>query len=232
MQSLSCAQSPRVARGRFLAEAPLQWRPMKEQPCWVDSSPAWTPATAEIPARVDVVVIGAGYSGLAAARSVARGGASVAVFDTQALGEGASARNGGQALAGLNRGASELIARYGRQRARVLFAASLEAISLLERVIADEGIACDCERVGHLQAAAKPSHFERFKTEQDVLAREFDHRVDLGASIAAGHGARRRRLSRRARRCAQSRHSPGQVPARPGPRGNRRRRAVCTSARG
>jgi glycine/D-amino acid oxidase-like deaminating enzyme len=152
---------------------------MKEQPCWVDTAPAWAAERQEVPARVDVVVIGAGYGGLSAARAVARGGASVAVFERQALGDGASGRNGGQVLTRLNPGAGDLVARYGRARARVLFAASLEAISMFERVIADEAIACDCERVGHLEAAAKASHFEHFKAEQEVLGREFDHRVDL-----------------------------------------------------
>jgi glycine/D-amino acid oxidase-like deaminating enzyme len=152
---------------------------MKDQPCWIDSAPPWTTPQDEVPDRVDVVVIGAGYTGLSAARAVARGGASVAVFDRRALGEGASARNGGQVLTGLRPGAADLVARHGRQRARVLFAASLEAISALERLLAEESIACDCERVGHLEAAAKPSHFEHFKAEQELLAREFNHHVDL-----------------------------------------------------
>lgn len=152
---------------------------MKEQPCWRDSAPAWEPRTHELPERVDVVVIGAGYTGLAAARAVARSGASVAVFDKQALGDGASGRNGGQVLTGLKLGAGELVQRYGRQRARVLFNGSLDAIGALERLIAEEVIDCDCERVGHIEAAAKASHFEHFKIEQELLARDFGHRVDL-----------------------------------------------------
>jgi glycine/D-amino acid oxidase-like deaminating enzyme len=152
---------------------------MNERPCWVDSAPAWTEGHREVPERVDVVVIGAGYTGLSAARTVARGGASVAVFDKQGLGSGASARNGGQVLTGLTLGAGDLVERFGRQRARTLFAASLEAMSALETVIRDEAIACDYERAGHIEAAAKASHFEHFKAEQELLAREFKHRVDL-----------------------------------------------------
>ena len=152
---------------------------MKEQPCWIDTAPAWTGTGDPVRERVDVVVIGAGYTGLSAARTVARAGASVAVFEKHALGDGASARNGGQVLTGLKPGAGELVARFGRQRARTLFAASLDAISVLESLIRDEQVPCDYERVGHLEAAAKASHFEHFKTEQDLLAREFNHHVDL-----------------------------------------------------
>jgi glycine/D-amino acid oxidase-like deaminating enzyme len=103
----------------------------------------------------------------------------VAVFDARPFGDGASARNGGQVLTGLELGAGELLAQFGPHRARALFAASLDAIAALEQLVSDEGIDCDCARVGHLEAAAKPSHFEHFKTERDVLAREFGHRVDL-----------------------------------------------------
>jgi glycine/D-amino acid oxidase-like deaminating enzyme len=152
---------------------------MKDQPCWTDSAPAWLATPPAVPDRVDVVVIGAGYTGLSAARAVARGGASVAVFDKQAFGDGASARSGGQVRTGLRLGAAELVTRYGRPRAKVLFTASVDAISALQRLIADETIACDSERVGHVQAASKPAHFERFAREQEVLAREFDHHVDL-----------------------------------------------------
>jgi glycine/D-amino acid oxidase-like deaminating enzyme len=132
-----------------------------------------------LPDRVDVVVIGAGYTGLSAARIVAGAGASVAIFDTRAFGEGASARNGGHVLAGLIPRAADLVGRFGRQRARALFAGSLDAMAALESVIRDETIACEYEPVGHLEAAAKAAHFERFKTEQELLAREFNHHVTL-----------------------------------------------------
>ena len=49
----------------------------------------------------DVVVIGAGYTGLAAARQLARAGASVVVLEREQVGWGASSRNGGQVLTGL-----------------------------------------------------------------------------------------------------------------------------------
>ena len=72
-----------------------------------------------------------------------------------------------------------LVARFGEAGARRLFDLSLESIDALERLIADEAIACDYQRTGHLQAAAKPSHFQAFREEQALLARVFDHRVEL-----------------------------------------------------
>jgi glycine/D-amino acid oxidase-like deaminating enzyme len=128
---------------------------------------------------VDVAIIGGGYTGLSAARQCAKSGASVVVFDRERPGWGASSRNGGQVLAGMKLDPAALVARFGEAGARRLFDLSLESIDALERLIADEAIACDYQRTGHLQAAAKPSHFRAFREEQALLARVFDHRVEL-----------------------------------------------------
>jgi glycine/D-amino acid oxidase-like deaminating enzyme len=130
-------------------------------------------------ARVDVLVVGGGYTGLAAARRLATSGASVLVLDREAIGWGASSRNGGQVLTGLKLDPATLVGRYGEARARRLFDAGNDAIAHLETVINDERIACGFERRGHVQAASKASHFDAFRAEQSLLARVFNHRVDL-----------------------------------------------------
>jgi glycine/D-amino acid oxidase-like deaminating enzyme len=127
----------------------------------------------------DVAVIGGGYTGLSAARELARRGASVIVFERERVGWGASSRNGGQILTGLKPDPATLVASFGESRACRLFAASLESISALEQLIVEEAIDCDYERTGHVQAAAKPSHFNLLRDEQALLARTFAHRVEL-----------------------------------------------------
>jgi glycine/D-amino acid oxidase-like deaminating enzyme len=129
--------------------------------------------------RFDVAVLGAGYTGLSAARQLARAGATVAVFERGRVGEGASSRNAGQVLTGLKLEPAALIARYGQARARELFAISRNAMAELEHVIADEHIECDLARAGHIQAAAKPSHYRAFEEEQALLAKVFNHDVRL-----------------------------------------------------
>jgi glycine/D-amino acid oxidase-like deaminating enzyme len=153
-----------------LSKSPLWWAELPETPV-VEPRP--------LPARADVAVIGAGYTGLSAARSLARGGASVVVLEKHTLGFGASSRNGGQVLTGLKTGAEALLARFGRERSRALFQASLAAIDYLEALVAAERIECGFTRCGHLDAACKPSHLKRFARERTVLEREFGHRVRL-----------------------------------------------------
>jgi glycine/D-amino acid oxidase-like deaminating enzyme len=81
----------------------------------------------------------------------------VVVLERERAGWGASSRNGGQVLAGLKLDPGTLVARYGEQRARLLFDASLQSIARLEALIASESIDCEYEQTGHIQAACKPS---------------------------------------------------------------------------
>ena len=129
--------------------------------------------------RVDVAIIGAGYTGLAAARQLARVGASVVVLERERVGWGASSRNGGQVLTGLKLDPATLVARVGERRARELFEISLESMAALETLIAGEAIECEWERTGHIQAASTRAHFDAFREEQQLLARVFNHRVEL-----------------------------------------------------
>ena len=78
-----------------------------------------------LPESVDVAVIGAGYTGLSAARTLAKNNARVAVLEAETIGWGASSRNGGMVLTGLKLGVNKLISMYGRERTQRMYTASL-----------------------------------------------------------------------------------------------------------
>jgi glycine/D-amino acid oxidase-like deaminating enzyme len=130
-----------------------------------------------LPERVDVAILGAGFTGLSAARTFAKRGARVAVLEAQTLGWGASSRNGGMVLTGLKLGVTDLLSRYGKEPTKRMFAASLEAISSVERIVGEEKIECNFSRSGHLEVASKPGHFEGFQRSAEAMARELGHNV-------------------------------------------------------
>lgn len=148
---------------------------MQEKTFWLDTVeiPAATPR--DFPQRVDVAIIGAGFTGLSAARALARGGASIALFDSHTIGWGASSRNGGMVLTGLKLPTAALISRYGKEATAQMYAASLESIDFVEKLVREENIACDFALGGHLEVACKPKHFDDFRRSAEETARHFNH---------------------------------------------------------
>ena len=145
----------------------------------------------DLPERVDVAVIGAGFAGLAAARLLSRNAAQVAVLEARSIAWGASSRNGGMVLTGLKLGAETLAARYGMERTRQLYRASLDSIDCVERIVREESIDCSFARCGHLEVAAKPSHFAAYTRQAELVEREFGHtlRVVPRAGLASEIGS-------------------------------------------
>lgn len=132
-----------------------------------------------LPQKVDVAVIGGGYTGLSAARTFSQRGVKVAVLEAETMGWGASSRNGGMVLTGLKLPMQTIIQRYGRDLAKSLFQASLDSIDTVEQIVKEENIDCGFARTGHLLAANKPKHYEALRGEVEFMAREFNHKVRL-----------------------------------------------------
>jgi glycine/D-amino acid oxidase-like deaminating enzyme len=132
-----------------------------------------------LPEKVDVAVIGGGYTGLSAALALAKRGNRVSVLEARTIGWGASSRNGGMVLTGLKIPMQAAIKRYGREHARRLFECSLESIAMVENLCKEEGIDCNFVRNGHLLTANKPKHYHLLAEEAEFMAKEFDHTVRL-----------------------------------------------------
>ena len=137
-------------------------------------------------------VVGAGYTGLAASLALARSGASVVSSSASTPG-GVPARATAGRCSPASGSSRQRWWQHGEAGARALFDAATASLSTLESIIRDEGIDCDYERTGHIQAAHKPAHFDAFREEQELLARVFDHAVTLVAPAdqAAELGTRR-----------------------------------------
>ena len=132
-----------------------------------------------LPESVEVAVIGAGFTGLSAARTLAKKGAKVAVLEAETIGWGASSRNGGMVLTGMKLGVNQLISMYGRELTRRMYAASLRTIDCVEQIVREEGIQCEFARCGHLEVACKQKHFDGYARQVETIAREFNHQLRI-----------------------------------------------------
>ena len=127
-----------------------------------------TPRRLEGDARCDVVVIGGGFTGIAAALACAEKGFSVILLEAETIGFGASGRNGGQLIPGLRWSMREMEAEFGAARAKAIFDVAWGARDLVWGRVARHKIDCDLTS-GHLEAAYKPAHLDDMAAEAELL---------------------------------------------------------------
>jgi glycine/D-amino acid oxidase-like deaminating enzyme len=107
----------------------------------------------------DVVIVGAGFSGLSTALALRREGLAVIVLEGRIAGFGASGRNAGHLTPTIGKDLPTLTRIYGRERIRGLVQLSETSIRHVEALIMQHGIDCDYEPVGNVVAAVHPSHY-------------------------------------------------------------------------
>src|SRR5579862_8144260 len=144
--------------------------PMLERNYWLTTvSMPEGDSAGPVPETADIAVIGAGFTGLSAARTLAKRGAKVAVLESETIGWGASSRNGGMVLTAMKLGVQKLISMYGRELARRMYATSLATIDCVEQIVREEGIECDFSRCGHLEVACKQGHFNGYTRQAELI---------------------------------------------------------------
>jgi len=152
--------------------------PIREENYWLGTVTTPAVETARhLQESVDVAVVGGGFCGLSAARSLAKRGVKVAALEAETFGWGASCRNGGMVLTGLKLPVPTLIKRYGQEVVRQMYAASLESIDCVEQIVREEEIDCNFSRSGHLEVACKQAHFDAYEKSAALMEREFHHRL-------------------------------------------------------
>lgn len=130
----------------------------RNAPYWWDAAPLCEPAGGALAPSYDVVVVGSGYTGLRAALTLARAGRSVAVFDKERPGYGASRRNAGFLGRTLKKSYIELKASKGADYAAAIYRDLMTAYESTLAFIQEEGIDCHSVRCGRLIAATSPAH--------------------------------------------------------------------------
>lgn len=142
---------------------------IRNEPYWWQAAAPQTLPQQTVAPCSDVVIVGAGYTGLSAGLTLARAGRSVQIFDRMKPGEGASTRNGGIASANLRPGHAQLVKKFGHERADRLLAEAKLAREDLAQFIAAEGIECDFKITGRYSGATKLADYEALARESDLL---------------------------------------------------------------
>ncbi|MGH8355604.1 MAG: NAD(P)/FAD-dependent oxidoreductase [Pseudomonas sp.] len=110
--------------------------------------------------RVDVAIIGGGFTGVSAALELAERGLKVALIEAKKIGWGATGRNGGQvtgSLSGDEAMRKQLRKTLGAEVDDFIWHLRWRGHEIIKRRVEKYAIACDLKH-GHLHAATKPSH--------------------------------------------------------------------------
>jgi glycine/D-amino acid oxidase-like deaminating enzyme len=136
---------------------------------WVEA-PSDLQAPLDRDLRADVVVIGAGYTGLSTALSLRAEGADVVVLEQDFAGAGASGRNAGHLTPTIGKDLPTLLRMFGRERASGLVRFADRAVDCTERIIEKHGIDCDYLRSGNVLAGLHPKHEPKLRRAAEVAA--------------------------------------------------------------
>ncbi len=149
------------------------------KPYWQDGGVVTALARQPLPARVDVLIVGGGYTGLSAARETAAAGAATLVLEAGAVGAGCSGRNGGQVAYSIKPSYAALKSLYGEDKAYAICQEGREAVAYLRRLATEQGIDCDWRECGRYFGAHTPRHFAAMVREAQIQPRGLEQRISI-----------------------------------------------------
>ena len=127
----------------------------KYSPYWWEDQPKYIESS-DLPKDTDVVIVGAGFTGLSAAITLAKSGVSVVVFDSEELGFGASTRNGGMLGSGHKVSPQEAEKKYGLEIAGKIHKEANASLAFTTDLIKENNIDCDLKICGRLRTSWLP----------------------------------------------------------------------------
>lgn len=173
--------------------------PGPRQGCWWDetiAAPEWPVLQGDL--RADVVIIGAGFTGISAALHLAEAGVSVVVVDAETPGWGASGRNGGFCcIGGSMLDDAAMTRRHGAADTARYHQTERDAVALVAGLLDRLGIDADTHSKGETQLAHHPRAMTALRRQAEAIVRGggpdpvLTEAADLAAQGLGGpfHGA-------------------------------------------
>ena len=140
-------------------------------PFWLDEPYQPRPAL-EGRVEAEVCVIGAGVAGLSCARRLAGHGLDTVVLERRTAAGGASGRNGGFLLAGPAAFYPDAREKYGAERARLIYARTLETQEEMYALAERLGVGDAMRRVGLLRVSASEKEADHVRRHAQALSED------------------------------------------------------------
>lgn len=149
--------------------------------CWWDKTCEIAPRQAlKASGTTDVAIIGAGFTGLSAARTLAAGGATVKVLEMHRIGWGASGRNGGFCcLGGAKAEDAELDRGFGKAARLEYRAAEKDAVTYVDKLLSDNAVDVDRHSRGETALAHRPQDMDDFQNSIASYAENYGVTPDI-----------------------------------------------------
>ena len=127
----------------------------KFTPFWWEGQPQFE-NTDVPPSTADIVIVGAGYTGLSAALTLSKSGKNVIVLDSEMIGFGASTRNGGMLGSGHKVSTDQAKKKYGEDIAAELHKEANASLAFTTNLITVNNIDCEFQACGRLRTSWLP----------------------------------------------------------------------------
>ncbi|HEV7846301.1 MAG TPA: FAD-binding oxidoreductase [Thermoleophilaceae bacterium] len=137
-------------------------------PFWLDEPYEPRPAL-EGDVEVDACIVGGGVGGLSCARRLAQHGIETVLLEANTVAGGASGRNGGFLIAGVGPFYNDVRERFGVERARAIYARTLEAQQQIYELAEELGAGDSLRRVGLLRLAVSEDEVAHVRDHARVL---------------------------------------------------------------
>ena len=112
--------------------------------------------------NVDVVIVGAGFSGVATAVELCERGYKVALVESNRIGWGATGRNGGQIIGGYGSDPSAFSSSIGSEGVKIVESMGSECVQIIKERIEKYNIDCDL-KWGYCEVGLKKRHLKSYR---------------------------------------------------------------------